>query len=187
MARYRRRHRIHSRGSRSLVRGVSNTTLAIGAAAAYLLMTGRLRTPGTAGLGWYEGITAPGLGLLHPDGLMRRHPSYSGVEPMGMAGVGTRTIGPGLGAWGRPVLPSAGLGWFDGFRGGLGAFEATRGFWPAHMQGGLGALVRSIHGQLSGAGLGTVHVTEYGNEFVGGHPRGLGRFGNVSINRRWWT
>lgn len=204
--RHRRSHRTH-RSSRGLIAGISNTTLALGAGAAYLLMSGRLKLPGTAGLG------------LLDHGL-----------------VGTRPIGPGLGAvltaqaikaqpwswgganysWGRPSMPPAsavlranpthlrGLaGFFDGFRGGLGGFEATHAFWPATIEhrNGLGALVHLLrspvvvgdYGHLfaGGHGVGSVHAVEDGgfsHLFAGGHrSRGTGRFNNVSLNRRWWT
>lgn len=100
MARHRRRRhpRRSRRGSRSLVPGISNTMLAVGAGFGYLLMTGRL----------------------------------SASMPTSMTGLGgTRAIGPGLGAWGRPTLPSVGgLGqFFQGYRGGLGAFH--QGIYPA--------------------------------------------------------
>jgi hypothetical protein len=161
MARH-RRHRSHRRhGSRGgLIKGVSNTTLAIGAAAAYFLFLRPAPIPGVAGFGY----SGSGLGDI-----------YHGFA-------GTRTISPGMGAvlhaaalksapwswgganysWGRPAMPPAsavlranptglhGLGaMLSHLRGGLGHFQATHGFWQPRI--------------------------------------GLGNFNNVSLNRRWWT
>jgi hypothetical protein len=161
MARHRRRVRHRSHGSRGLIRGVSNTTLAIGAAAAYFLM--RPTAPvGTAGFGY----SGSGLGDI-----------YHGFA-------GTRTISPGLGAvlqaaalksqpwswsganysWGRPSMPLAGhVIPATGFRPGLHGLGAML----AHLRGSLGGF-QATHG--------------FWQESIG-----LGHFNNVSLNRRWWT
>lgn len=197
MARHRRRHhRRHSRGSSSrLIKGVSNTTLAIGAAAAYFLFLRPAPATGVAGFGY----SGSGLGDI-----------YHGHA-------GTRTISPGLGAvltaaalksqpwswgganysWGRPAMPPASAV-LRANPTGLRGFDAVHGFWPSHLQGGLGALVHLLkspivvgnYGHLfAGGGMGSVHADDFSHLFAGGHDRagGLGKFNNVSLNRRWWT
>lgn len=109
MARHRRRHhrRRHHRGARGgRILGMTQTQL---------LLLG-------AGL-YFTGIGQQLLGSF----------GFGTPAPTSTAGLyGTRTIAPGLGAWGRPTLPVVGMGaaFFRGFRGGLGAFH-TGSSYPA--------------------------------------------------------